>query len=79
MFLTSSEMTELTGYRRFSKQIGWLKRYEIAYFVAASGRPVVLRSTLDSRTIPAHGPPPHPRPRSAAKAASQGRIVLLRR
>lgn len=38
-----SQMVALTGYRRPSKQIEWLKRHQIPHIVNAAGRPVVLQ------------------------------------
>lgn len=45
--LTSKEIVELTGYKRPSKQIGWLKRHAIPHFVNAAGRPVVTAKAIE--------------------------------
>ena len=36
-------IVDLTGYRKPSKQIEWLKRHNIPHIVNAAGRPVVLQ------------------------------------
>lgn len=46
MFLTPDELRELTDYRRPADQRRWLDRHGIHYWVGASGRPKVLRSSL---------------------------------
>lgn len=69
MFLTVSEVEELTGYRRYSKQRQALDRNAVPYFTAASGRPVVLKEDLVQRTI-SHGKAPHQRLRLAASNAA---------
>jgi len=46
LFLTLEEMAELTGYKRSSLQAAWLKRTGIPHYVAASGRPIVVRDAL---------------------------------
>lgn len=45
--LTTNDIQALTGYRRPSKQIGWLKQYGVRFFVAADGYPRVLKSDLE--------------------------------
>ncbi len=42
-FLNNAELEQLTGYRKPSKQIEWLKRNQIPHIVNAAGRPVVLQ------------------------------------
>lgn len=56
MFLTAAELVTLTGLRRPSAQIRWLRSRQVRHFVNAKNRPVVLRSWNDP---PA--PPPEPR------------------
>lgn len=74
MFLTPDELHALTGYRRHSEQRKCLDRNAIPYFVAASGRPVVLKENLVQRTIAGpDGPKTHPRLRLAASAPSSRR------
>jgi len=71
MFMTAIELEVLTGYRRPSAQRAWLSRNRIPHFVAASGRPVVVREALnvDQRRLPpANGPKAQPRLRLAATA-----------
>ena len=48
MFLNADELIELTGYRRPSKQVEWLRSYAIRVFVDRTGHPRVLRSDLES-------------------------------
>lgn len=47
MRLTDEELRDLTGYQRPSKQIAWLKRNGVRFFVAADGHPRVLRAHLE--------------------------------
>jgi hypothetical protein len=46
MFLTADELARLTGYRRPSAQIRWLKARRVRHFVNAAGLPVVARAWL---------------------------------
>lgn len=48
MFLTPSQLEELTGYRQAAAQVRWLKRNGIRHYVRADGRPVVACSALES-------------------------------
>ncbi len=48
MRLTDEELADLSGYRRPSKQIAWLKKQGIRFFVAADGHPRVLRAHLEA-------------------------------
>jgi hypothetical protein len=67
MFLNDAELRQLTGYRRPSAQRAWLKLNAIPHYVAASGRPVVLKEALHERTFNGpNGPQAHPRLRLAA-------------
>lgn len=43
LLLTEIELHKLTGYRRPSKQIEWLRREGFEFRVAADGHPRVLR------------------------------------
>jgi hypothetical protein len=45
--VTDEELRDLTGYQRPSKQIAWLKRNGVRFFVAADGHPRVLRAHLE--------------------------------
>ncbi len=47
MLLSRKEIEALTGYRRPSKQIAWLRKYGFRFFVAADGYPRVLRADLE--------------------------------
>ena len=73
MFLTAAELEQLTGYRRYSKQRQALDRNAVPYFVAASGRPVVLKEDLVKRIVRPDGPKANPRLRLAAANASPRR------
>lgn len=67
-FLTPEETHELTGYRRYSVQRRWCDRAGVPYFTAASGRPIILRASLEQRTITRpDGTQTYPRLRLAAK------------
>jgi hypothetical protein len=49
MFLTNSELIELTGFKHPSKQIEMLRRQGIAFNVNAAGHPKVVRAVLEGR------------------------------
>ncbi len=49
MFLTPSEIEQLTGYRVPARQITWLTRNAIPHFVNGAGRPVVTRAAVEAR------------------------------
>lgn len=49
MFLTESELRELTGYVYHCRQIEWLSRHNWKFEVTAQKRPKVARSYFDSR------------------------------
>ncbi len=51
MFLSPDELTELTGYKQPKRQVAWLRQQGISLYVAANGRPKVLRSTLENATV----------------------------
>lgn len=44
MFLTATDLHDLTGYARPSKQIAWLRGEGFTFRVAADGHPRVLRA-----------------------------------
>lgn len=46
-FLSPAEVEFLTGFKRPSKQITWLKQQHITFFVSAGGHPRVPRSAID--------------------------------
>jgi hypothetical protein len=48
--LTPDQMVQLTGYRKPSKQIEWLKRNGVPYLVNAAGYPVVIE-VLNKRAV----------------------------
>lgn len=52
MILTRSEIAEFTGYLRPGKQIAWLRRHGLRFFVAADGHPRVLRTDLEVTARP---------------------------
>lgn len=45
MIFEPAQIIDLTGYRKPSKQIEWLKRHGIPHLVNAAGRPVVLQGS----------------------------------
>jgi hypothetical protein len=47
VILSRSDLVELTGYQRPGRQIAWLKRHGLRFFVAADGHPRVLRADLE--------------------------------
>jgi len=51
MLLSPDELVELTGYKQPKRQVAWLRQQGIALYVAANGRPKVLRSTLENVTV----------------------------
>lgn len=46
MFLTPAELVELTGYRRASAQVSWLRKQGVRHYVRRDGRPVVVKDAL---------------------------------
>ena len=56
MFLTPTELTELTGLKRGSAQARWLAQAGIRHVLAADGRPRVLRAEVER--LLSSGPPP---------------------
>lgn len=49
LFLTPTEVRELTGFALKSKQIEQLRRMGIAFFINGSGRPVVTVAVVEGR------------------------------
>ncbi len=49
LFLTREELVELTGRKRVSKQIEWLREHQFPHELTAAGRPVVLRAEVARR------------------------------
>ena len=49
MFLTSEEVSDLTGRIRASAQIRWLDEHQFGYVTGADGRPKVLREVVLAR------------------------------
>lgn len=49
-FLTNDEISSLTGRKIKSKQIEALRKIGIAFFVNATGHPVVLRSAIEGKS-----------------------------
>lgn len=58
MFLSHNEVVVLTGRRRFRAQVRALNMMGISYRIRPDGRPLVLRSSLESpvRTSRSSGP-----------------------
>ena len=61
MFLTTIQLGELTGFRRYSAQRRWLISHGYRFEVNALGRPVVLRSAVERKLQPGTqlSRPPH--------------------
>jgi len=51
MFLTESELVELTGYRQASKQAAHLKAQRIPFHTNCAGHPKVARAVLEGRKV----------------------------
>lgn len=49
MFLSDSELRELTGYQKPSAQMRWLKAQDIVFLIGGDGLPKVLRSVIIAR------------------------------
>ena len=50
-FLTAEEVAQLTGYRRPSLQIQWLKSRRLRFFVNGAGYPVVSWGTVHGDNV----------------------------
>lgn len=48
-FLSKADLRRLTGYARYAKQIDWLTRQGIAFYVNDLGEPVVHHSAFNPR------------------------------
>jgi hypothetical protein len=51
MFLSQTELADLTGRRRSSAQIRWLSAQGLRYAIGADGRPRVLRAEVEGRLL----------------------------
>ncbi|MGH8652036.1 MAG: DUF4224 domain-containing protein [Gammaproteobacteria bacterium] len=49
IFLSAEEIATLTGKRRKSCQIAWLRNSGVPFYVNASGRPVVTRAAVEGQ------------------------------
>ncbi len=47
MFLTRTEIFELTGYKRGTAQARWLRAEGFSFRIGADGRPRVLRAAVE--------------------------------
>lgn len=56
MWLTKAEASDLTGYHQPSKQIAWLRRHRLRFFVAADGYPRIPRTAIDQPLTERRGP-----------------------
>lgn len=50
MFLSRKDIVQLTGYRRPARQISWLRRNGLRFFIAADGYPRVPRANFEAPT-----------------------------
>lgn len=62
MFLTTSELFELTGRVQPSAQTRWLRRHRWRFVPDADGRPKVARAYHDRRMLGTDASEPGPRP-----------------
>lgn len=69
MFLTADELVALTGLRRPSAQIRWLRSRRIRHFVNAVGHPVIVRAWLVGDQAEAVPLPQRPNLRAVAREA----------
>ena len=53
MFLSTEDVTELTGKCRYKAQVRALAMMGVKYTVRPDGRPIVLKTALEAETIPA--------------------------
>jgi len=49
MFLTTDEISTLTGYQTQSRQIMWLKSHGWKFEISRTGHPVVLRKHAETK------------------------------
>ncbi|MHB8562639.1 MAG: DUF4224 domain-containing protein [Acidiferrobacteraceae bacterium] len=51
MLLTTDELQELTGRKRWNAQLKWLQTHGYRHDVTAAGRPVVLRQEMERHLL----------------------------
>lgn len=51
MLLTRAELIKLTGYRQYARQIEWLVKNNISYYVSASGEPSVTWAMVNNPKV----------------------------
>jgi len=51
MFLSQTELADLTGRKRSSSQIRWLSSNGLRFVLGADGRPRVLRAEVEGRLL----------------------------
>jgi hypothetical protein len=51
MFLTDTELIELTGWRRVFDQCRWLKAHGWKFEISGIGRPVVMRRHAEQKML----------------------------
>jgi hypothetical protein len=56
MFLTESELVDLTGYRQPAKQVAHLKAQRIPFHTNKCGHPKVAKAVLEGRKVVEHTP-----------------------
>jgi hypothetical protein len=56
MFLSESELVELTGYRQASKQVAQLRQQRIPHHLNRAGHPRVARAILEGGKVAAPKP-----------------------
>ncbi len=61
MFLTADELRDLTGYRRASAQVRWLRRNGYRFTVNGLGAPVVAVAEVTRRLVGGSAPRQEPR------------------
>lgn len=69
MFLTADELVTLTGLRRPSAQIRWLRARRIRHYVNAVGHPVIVRAWLVGEQTEIVPIPQRPNLRAVARGA----------
>lgn len=62
MFLTDTELIELTGWRRVFDQRRWLKAHGWKFEISGIGRPVVMRRHAEQKMLDAADAKPAPPP-----------------
>lgn len=56
MFLTADELRTLTGYRRHSAQVRWLRRHGYRFTVNGLGAPVVALAEVNRHMVGGRAP-----------------------